>query len=118
MCSIPTLIDREKSKPDRWSKQTLSIGFIVFPFIFTYGIYLIKVAWVSSSMFLMFLPLLLTPTPLPPFMFPKILLNNPHFFLAPPFIFCYTRTQDSITYIFNHSLLCFIYRKENAHGNL
>lgn len=32
-------------------------------------------------------------------MFPKILLNNPHFFLAPPFIFCYTRTQDSITYI-------------------
>ena len=30
-------------------------------------------------------------------MFPKILLNNPHFFLAPPFIFCYTRTQDSIT---------------------
>lgn len=54
MCSIPTLIDREKSKPDRWSKQTLSIGFIVFPFIFTYGIYLIKVAWVSSSMFLMF----------------------------------------------------------------
>lgn len=67
MCSIPTLIDREKSKPDRWSKQTLSIGFIVFSFIFTYGIYLIKVAWVSSSMFLMFLPLLLTHTPLPPF---------------------------------------------------
>lgn len=54
MCSIPTLIDREKSKPDRWSKQTLSIGFIVFPCTFTPEIYLIKVAWFLSSIFLMF----------------------------------------------------------------